>query len=77
MQIGRIESGPVMAKVSSKYLFKFPGTLLYKTRNRSTAPIFKIRGIRWGKNREKEGLRVRSETLHKKGVFPKIANKMG
>ena len=26
----RIESGPVMVNMSSKYLFRFPGALLYK-----------------------------------------------
>ena len=35
----RIESEPVMANVSSKYLFKFPGALLY--RNGSKVPIFR------------------------------------
>ena len=41
-----------MVKVSSKFLFKSPGAL--QNRCGCTAPISKVRGIRWGKNHKKE-----------------------
>ena len=53
-EANRIESGPVMAKVSSKYLFKFPGHYFIQQKQ-EYSPNFQSKGHSVGQKPQKEG----------------------